>query len=61
MTRILTFLADQVRILIAVAGLGLLAAGFAMAWMPLAFIVPGGLLLAVALLGAVIEARRGSA
>lgn len=57
MIRLFALLASEIRLLTAALGLGLLAAGFALAWMPLAFIVPGGLLVGLAVGGAVIEAR----
>ena len=49
--------AAQLRLIVAACGLGLLSWGFALAWLPLAFIVPGGLLVIVAVGGARVEAR----
>ncbi len=51
------FLAAQLRFIVAACGLVLLAYGCALAWLPLAFIVPGGLLVIVAVGGALVEAR----
>ena len=52
------FLAAQLRFIVAACGLVLLAYGCALAWLSLAFIVPGGLLVIVAVGGALAEARR---
>lgn len=58
MTTMLAFLAAQLRFIVAALGLALVAYGFWLAWLPLAFIVPGGLLVIVAVGGAIVEARR---
>lgn len=54
---ILTALAANVRLLVAAAGLALLAYGLALAWLPLAFIVPGAVLVLLPVGGAAVEAR----
>lgn len=58
MIRLLGFLSAQVRFIVAGVGLALLAGGFAMAWLPLALIIPGGLLVGLAVVGALRETRR---
>ena len=57
MTTAMAFLAAQLRLIVAACGLALVAYGFALAWLPLAFIVPGSLLVAAPVVGAVVEAR----
>jgi len=54
----LDFLSDNIRLIVAAVGIALLAFGCALAWLPLAFIVPGMLLVLVAVSGALVEARR---
>ncbi len=56
--RMIAFLAAQLRFIVAACGLALVAFGFWLAWLPLAFIVPGALLVIVAVGGAIVEARR---
>lgn len=53
----LAILAAQLRLIVAACGLALVAYGFALAWLPLAFIVPGVALVAAPVVGAVVEAR----
>ena len=48
----IALLAAQLRTLVALVGLVLLAAGFALAYLPLALIVPGGVIVALAVVGA---------
>ena len=57
MTRLFATVASELRLLTAATGIVLLTAGSAMVFMPLAFIVPGTLLTAVALLGAARESQ----
>ncbi len=57
MNVVLAFLAAQLRLIVAACGLALVAYGFALAWLPLAFIVPGAALVAAPVVGAVVEAR----
>ena len=52
-----TILTANLRLIVAACGMALLAYGLALAWLPLAFIVPGGLLVIVAVGGALVEAR----
>ena len=52
-----TILTANLRLIVAACGMALLAYGLALAWLPLAFIVPGGLLVIVAVGGAAVEAR----
>ncbi len=52
----LTTLATNVRLLVAAAGLVLAAYGLALAWLPLAFIVPGGVMVALGVGGATVDA-----
>lgn len=54
----IAFLSAQIRVIMAAIGLGLLSYGCALAWLPLAFIVPGAALLALPVIGVVAEARR---
>ena len=49
---------QTLRTCVAAAGLALMAGGFWMAWPPLALIVPGALLLALAVAGALISASK---
>lgn len=54
----IAILTANLRFIVAALGLALVAYGCSLAWLPLAFIVPGTLLVIVAVGGALVEARR---
>lgn len=61
MTRLLNLLLDQLRTIVCAAGLLLLAGGCAMVYPPLGLIVPGAVLAALPVLGAMSTNPKGGA